>query len=323
MMRLLSEILVCGSATALAGCGTPRMDSPSAARSPSRDDAMPVAYAGDERVGWEDLRNTLIESAGGQALAELVLERMVAQRLAENNMTITEEQLDAERSIVTSAASLSDDPNQALLDLKKLRERRGWGPVRYEAMLRRNAALRQFVQEKIRITPEAVRDAYELGYGPKYEARLIMTRTAAQAARLVKRARSGESFSDLAIEHSTDASRAQGGLLPPISLEDPTFPRAVRQMLAQLEPAAVSDPVMLDTGFAILKLERKIERQDIEFDDVKQELELLVRRRAEAIEMQKLARQLLVEAKVTVFDPALNSSWRRHAAKLLQSQEQR
>src|SRR5690606_35100039 len=109
----------------------------------------------------------------------------------------------------------------------------------------------------------------------------------------------------------TDPSGAGGGLLPPLSHADPSYPAVIRNMLVTLEPGQVSNPVAIENGYAILKLERKIAAENVKFDDVKEGLSLNVRRQEEQIQMRQLARTLLAQAEVVVLDPTLKESWDR------------
>jgi parvulin-like peptidyl-prolyl isomerase len=204
---------------------------------------------------------------------------------------------------------LADDGDQAQRLISELRLRRGLGQERFAHLLHRSAALRLLVQTQVEISDAAVQQAFELQHGSRYEARLIVTATLADAAKLVHRARQGESFIDLAIAHSTDASRAQGGLLPPISPVDPTFPDVIRAALGKMQDQQVSDPISLEQGFAILKLEKKIPADAVKFDDVKDQLALKVRRQVEDMLMRRMRAVMVSEADIVILDPALNESW--------------
>ena len=184
--------------------------------------------------------------------------------------------------------------------------------MRFGRLLARNAALRLLIQEQVQVTDVALQQAHSLRYGSRYEARLIVVDSLAAAAKLVHEANAGRSFVELVMEHSADSSRANGGLIGPISLADPSYPKAIRQTLARLKPGDVSQSVALERGFAILKLERKSEAQQVPFDDVKKALTDQVRRQAERLLMERLARTLLDEAKLVVRDPALRTSWDQH-----------
>ena len=270
-------------------------------------ESQPVAYVNGKPVSWRDLNPSLVEYAGGRILAELVLDRQIRSRLAERRLAVTAEQTDAERVLMWQA--LGDDPNEAERLLSRLRRRRGLGPVRFARLLERNAALRLLVQDQVQVTDAALRQAHAVRYGPSCEARLIVVDSVAAAAKLVREANAGRSFVELVMEHSTDSSRASGGLIGPISLADPAYPKAIRQTLDRLEPGDVSQPVALDRGFAVMELERKSEAQQVPFDDVKETLTGQVRRQAERLLMDRLARTLLDEVNLVMRDPALRTSW--------------
>ncbi len=294
---------------------SPVATTPADTQSPDTE-VKPLAWAGEQWIGRDDLWPMLLEAAGSSVLAEYVLGRAVERALVRRQLTVTERDLKQEQQIVTSA--LDPDPDQAQRLLTEMRRRRSLGPRRFDQMLHRNAGLRLLVQEQVQIDDQTLRTAYELVYGRKYETRLITVTSLADAQQLRERAQQGEPFIDLAIEHSTDSSRVQGGLLPLISPADPTFPQAVRDAVARLQPGQVSAPVPLELGIALLKLESVVEKQDVSFEQVKQELELRVRRQKERNQMRALARQLLAKAEVRVFDATLNRSWNENTAAIVE-----
>ncbi len=270
--------------------------------------AQPLAYVDGQPVTLVDMRALLLEAAGGQTLAEMVLDRQIARQLVRRQLRVEPAHIETERQIL--AQMLSDDPDEAQRLIAQLRERRGLGEERFRQLLHRSAALRLLVQDQVEVSDAAVQQAFQLAHGERFEARLIVTETLAEASQLVRRARAGESFIDLAIAHSTDASRAQGGLLPEINPLDATFPDVVRKTLSRMKEQQISDPIALDQGFAILKLERKIPADPVRFDDVKDRMALVVRRRVEDMLMRQTRAALLEEADIVILDPALNQSWK-------------
>lgn len=314
------------AAAGLTGCGA--LPSPAAGeRRPEPTGALrggePIAYINGEAVTAGDLRPPLMELAGGQVLSEVVLDRMIRDRLADQGLALTPELIEAERALlveaVTPGAEMDSKDETALL-LRELRHRRGLGESRFASLLRRNAGLRLLVRGEVEVTPQAIQQAYQLAYGPAYTARILVVPTAREANRLRDRLIAGEAaFADLAVEHSTDASSVQGGLLAPISPVDPAFPRIVRDALVQLDRAgeSLSGALALDHGYALVRLERKTRPDPVELADVKQTLTHRVHRRAERVLMQQLARQLLAQAKVIILDPALDRSWQQQKEALL------
>jgi len=298
----------------LAGC---EMDTavPTAAKStaPAPAPSRPIAFVSGRAITDLDLKASLYEAAGGQVLAEAVLDRAVRDRLTGRALTVTAEHLDREMTYIL--ATLADDPTQAARLLVDLRAERGLGEQRFEAMLFRNAGLRLLVQDDVQLAPRLVRQAYQLRHGKRYRVRIIVTDSLQQAQALRHRVVQGEPFGELAARHSTDASAAQGGLLSPISTDDLTYPKALLSTLPGLDPGDISDLIAVDQRFMIMKLEEILPADPVAFKDVKAGLERSVRLDAEGQLMRQAARAMLAEATVVVLDPALNKSWRAEQAK--------
>ncbi len=322
--QLTAALIVAGVLPViLVACAAPAPDSPpvtAAAVSPSARAtptaaepyaARPMAFINGETITAADLHAPLIEAAGGQALAELVIDRVLRDRLAEAGLTLTPEQLDAERQLLISTFDAADDDEAARV-LRELRRRRGLGEQRFTSLLRRNAAMRALVRQQVNVDEQALRRAYELAYGEQYVARIIVVPTLQEAARLREMLRDPEaSFADLAVKRSSDPSAVQGGLLPPISPADDEVAKVIRDTLVRLDERGerVSDPVSVPSGYALVSLERKEAAESVEFADVRDRLAETVRRSAERVLMQQLARELLAAANVVVLDPALANGW--------------
>lgn len=251
----------------------------------------------------------LLDYAGGQALSQMVLDQQIDRKLNQRRLIISSDLIEAERQQLLN--ELSDQPDEAVRLLKELRDSRGVGNDRFNQTLRRNAALRALSNDQAVVTEQDIRLAFELQYGEKFEARLITTQTLNQMQQIRSQITNGAPFIDMAITRSTDPSSAQGGLLPPISGADASYPAAVRNVLVSLKPGEVSHPIALDNSYAILKLERKIQGENVKFDDVKSALTLSVQRQQQQTQMRLLARSLLEEADVVVLDPVLKESWDR------------
>lgn len=296
----------CGSTGTGNGSATGGSNNAANAANPSSD--RPVAYFNDSPVRASELQAALYEAAGGQVLAEHLLDEQIQRRLELAGRRVTDALIEAERRYLLQGLDANDE-NQAVRLLRELRKRRGLGDQRFDALLRRNAGLRLLVRDEATVSDFAVRQAFEMQYGKKYQVRLIVVDTTAVAAELVKRARNGESFIDLAVAHSTDPSRAQGGLLPRLSPADPTWPSGLRKAVPNLQPGQVSDPIALDSGFAVIKLEQVIPAQGVTLAAVRDSLAARVRRSVEHVAMQRLARTLLDSLDVLITNRALKASW--------------
>lgn len=270
-----------------------------------------VAYINGKPLYGSTIETALYEAAGSEVLSEQILAMLLRDRLRQRGIEITSGMLENERRIMLSA--LSPDPNEAARLWQQIRQRRGLGKRRIDEMLWRNAALRALVQPEIQVTPAAVDMAYQLQYGPKYIARMIVTPNSRDASRARERVGGGETFSEVAATASIDSSGLAGGLLPPISPDDPQYPKVIRDQLARMQPGQISSVIALDDNFAILKLERIRPAENVSKSSVQAQLSESVRREYERLRMQQLANGMLDDARVVVLQPALNESW--HAAR--------
>ncbi len=262
---------------------------------------------------WGELRAALSDAAGAEVLREVIIDRELKRRLKADGVTITDRELAAEESLLLT--TLSDDAATAIRLLETLRDLRRLGPARYQQLLWRNAALRAIVRDEVNITDAAVEQIREVAYGPKRQVRVITTPDLPQAQYITDRVRGGAFFGDLAVEFSSDTSAARGGLLEPVGRLEPSYPAALLQAIWALPGiGAISDPVLLDRGYAVVRLEREIEAVTPDAGTADREtLEQLVRLNQERVLMDDLARGIIADAAVTIFDDDLNEAWTRFA----------
>ncbi len=269
--------------------------------------SKPVGYLNGAPIREDQLQTQLVEMAGGQVLFEYVLDTLIAEELKRKGITVTNEQVKWEETLMLEG--LDKDINQAQRIVNELRERRGLGPVRFRQMLYRNAALRSLVVLPKELSDLALRNEFEVLYGPRYEVRIITVESPAKAQEVIRRLRAGETFTDLAIQLSTDSSRLQGGLLSPFSTQDESYPKAIRDQLSTLKVGEVSDPISLPDAVVMVRLERKIEGVKTKFDDVKSQLVQSVNLRIQRVEMDTLVRSMMIKAQVTLTSDTYQKVW--------------
>ena len=251
---------------------------------------------------------TIAEAAGPGAAEEIVLSYLIDREAAAQGIAVTEAEIEAERRLVTaSMAGVGGMGAEAERTLERIRRERGLGPDRWRALLRRNALLRAMVRDEVVVTEEAVERAYLLRYGPAWRARVIVTPTQQAAAAAVQRVRGGEEFGVVAAEVSTDASAGRGGVIDPINPADTTWPLAVRQAVQRMEVGAVSEPIVVDGGFVVVRVEGVdgIAGSQPSMEAVRAEMEGAARIEAERLAMQTLAAQIRSAARVEILDPSL------------------
>jgi len=273
-------------------------------------------------VAWLDLRPALVEAAGAAALEEAALDIALRDALADRGVRFADLDVAAERAILVEQLAQAAPGSgaahpEAALDrgerlLRELRATRGLGEHRFEGLLRRNAGLRRLVRDEVVINERVIRQAYDLRYGARIPARIIVVETIGDAARAIERLDAGEPFPEVAARLSTDESASRGGLLEPVNPADPSYPQALRDALRNLAPGERSRPVALDAGFAILLRETSdLAPQDAPtLDAARPTLEREARLRQERLLMGERARELLSRSRITVFDDDLNRAWR-------------
>jgi parvulin-like peptidyl-prolyl isomerase len=279
-----------------------------AEESAERDPSPAVAIVDGRPVRQADLAPALLEIGGSQALTEAILDLRIEAEARRRGVEVTADDLSREESLLQ--ASLDADADATTRLLATLRSDRGLGPVRYAALIRRNALLRAMVAPEVSVTESDIAAHFDLQYGERRQARIITTPSLAGAVEAIRRLGDGASFADLAVELSTDSSAARGGLLAPVSRSDATYPQPLRTTLWTLEPGGISPPIMLDGSYAILECERIISANETPLETVRGEIEELARLHQERILMETLARELLAGASITILDAELDRQWR-------------
>jgi len=92
----------------------------------------------------------------------------------------------------------------------------------------------------------------------------------ARAQELVSRARAGEEFTALARSHSSAPTRAAGGDLGAVALQD--ISAELASVTAGLPPGSISEPLPVGDGFRILRVVARTDAQVTPFERVKDEL---------------------------------------------------
>jgi len=286
----------------------PRAQTTSPASSRTARVSPPAALNG-RPVRWDDMHDAFVEAAGAVALEEITLDRLLAAEAQRRDVRVENVDLEnEERALLDSLARAANNSSETAV-LEELRRRRGLGPHRYRALLKRTAIMRALVAPDVNITQEQLDLARAIRFGEKRRVRLITAPSLIEAQTALREIQRGEAFPEVAAKLSTDPSAPRGGLIEPFSLADPSYPAAIRDAAERLEVDEISPAIAIEGGYAVLKLEEIVpERAPRDAESV-----LLEDARAEQerVLMTALARRLLAEASLNIFDPALETAWRR------------
>jgi parvulin-like peptidyl-prolyl isomerase len=267
-----------------------------------------VALVDGNAIEWRALRTPIVEAAGAVVLRDAVLDARLARRLAAEGRTVTAEMVERERELLLE--TLDADRERALDLLAGLTARQGLGPVRFEALLRRNAGLRAIVAQSVQLDQAGLDSMYDLRHGPKRVARVAVLASLAEAERfradLAAGGRAGD-FARLAVERSLDESAARGGLLAPIARRDPSYPETLRAAIYATAVGAVSEPALDGARFFVVEVLEERAGDGTDPTAARAECERYLRLSRERLLMDALARELSSLEGVTVFDRAFDA----------------
>jgi hypothetical protein len=186
--------------------------------------------------------------------------------------------------------------------------------VRYNALLKRNATLRALVAATAVPTQEQIDQELALATGPRYRVRIITSSSQSAVAQVREQVLAqpesarAAAFGNLATSVSTDASAARGGLIDGISPADPAVPGVIRSTLGTLAPNDVSAVLVLDAGFAVMLMEASVSPLESDVPATRERVAQRVTLRMQRLAMDRLAREVLAGANITVLDGSLGWS---------------
>lgn len=269
---------------------------------------------GQDVIGWSQIQPLLAETAG-PVLEEIALDHILKIQCAQAGITISSLDITLEeRRLVDRLSNAANaDPAASSELLERVRNSRGLGPRRYQALLQRNAMLRKIVASEVTVTPAQLEQALAVRHGPKFRGRVLLTRSereaAAARAQIAASSDPKSAITSLAAASAETARVYPAGMVEPISAADPTYPSGLRAVIAKMKPGEVSPVIALDRNFAVFVLEEILPGLASTSSD--SSIEADVRDVNERMAMERKANQLLEIAGVNVLDPDLRWSWER------------
>lgn len=272
-------------------------------------------------VTREDLWPLLAERVGAAGLEAIALDRAVQREASRQGVSISEADVRAEREIVERAligTGLTDRQQRGRV-VAEARARRGWGPVWFDGLLRRNALARKLTAAGVSEPGEAeIVRLYEVMHGTRREVRVLVMSSerdvaryrAEVAAALTESRATGEArFMILASDHSSDVSASRGGLLDPVGRYDATYPDAFREAVFGTQIGMLTPVVALDEGFAVALVVGERSGGGLDFDAARPDLVERLRLDAEQRAMASLFERLRASMRVEPLDDSLEWSW--------------
>jgi len=246
-------------------------------------DSEVVAVINGEEISRDTLANVLISINGAEGLERIIRRTLVKQEARKRNLSITGEEV-AERVELHINAQIQQQMKQGGLkdeqDLKRELEKAGMTLEKYRTNIAKMFKLtngqieaellaEKIIRETVKITNEELHEAFEEQLGEKILARQIVFRSIRDAEKALERLKSGANFESLAKKESIDRNSAsRGGRMRPFGPEG-----VMGKAVASLKNGELSDIVKTDSGYHIIKLEKRIPRSTKKFSEVKEDLE--------------------------------------------------
>ena len=269
------------------------------------------------------LRYLLMRSRGLEVLEQLIGLETAAAAAEEAGVTITQADVDREhqrslRRLVDPLSSITSgaiDLDRAETLLDTVLAQRGVSRDEFRLVMRRNAYLRKIVELDLSFTADELRREFDRLYGKRAEVRHIQLTSLGGVDRVKAALAEGKDFAELARRFSAnEAGASRGGLLKPFATEDPSVPAVFREVAFSLMPGEVSDPVRLGEWYHLIRLERILPREDIDFELLRGELERTLRDRRADQAMVEVFEKLFREASIEIGDPVLGAAFDRKRA---------
>ncbi|MDP6925381.1 MAG: peptidylprolyl isomerase [Candidatus Scalindua sp.] len=249
-------------------------------------DSEVVAVVNGEEISRDTLANVLININGAEGLERIIRRTLVKQEAKKRNLTISEEEI-AERVALHINVQIQSQMKKGGLkdeqDLKRELEKAGMTMEQYrtnigkmfkltDGQIEAELLAEKIIRETVNITNEELHEAFEEQLGEKILARQIVFRTIRDAENTLERLKSGANFESLAKKESIDRNSAsRGGRMRPFGPEG-----VMGKAVANLKNGELSDIVKTDSGYHIIKLEKRIPRSTKKFSEVKEDLEKFI-----------------------------------------------
>lgn len=218
-------------------------------------------------------------------LDELVLEKLLRKQVEVQGLTATKQQVDDYLESIRSRNNLTEE------QLRNAVEARGLDWDQYVEQVKLDIERANLVNREIRarvnVSPEEIERYYEAhrdeyARAPRVHVRLISLlappdapaaereSVRERAAAVRAEAADGANFAKLAEEHSEGPAAAEGGDLGEMSRGE--MQPAFDEVAFTLEPGKVSEVIETDTGFHVLKVEKRVGDTHTPLADVSDEI---------------------------------------------------
>ncbi len=234
-----------------------------------------VAQVGKKEITRQEWLNELETRYGKDVLKDMIDQQVIEEMAAKYKIKVSEEDIDREYRILQTTYS---SPGENKLTSEK----------RWKEHIRNSLLQEEILTRDVVISKEELKSYYDenkklFNVPTAYHLSHILVKTKAEAKKAVTELSQGSSFSALAMERSIEEFSAnEGGNIGYIIAGDERFPAEYIQTAEALKKGEFSEPIKVNDGYAVIRLEGKVEGKNYSFKDVMQQI-----RRQIALEQMK------------------------------------
>jgi len=250
-----------------------------------------VASVGKSEITRQEWLNELESRYGKDVLRDMIDQKVIAEMAAKYKIKVSEKDVDREyRILQTTYSSPSEN--------KKITEKK------WKEHIRNSLLHEEILTRDVKVSEKETKAYFEknkefFSVPAAYHLSHIVVKTSTEAEETLKELSQGSSFSALAMERSIEEFSAnEGGDIGYILEGEKRYPSEYLKAAKDLKEGTWSDPIKVEQGYAIVKLEGKIKGKKYSYEDVKQQI-----RREMALEQMKTS------ASTTTFWKEMKVEW--------------
>ncbi len=288
---------------------------------PAKREKMPgvAATLNGEPIALRDLALECLDRYGAEVLESMVNRTLLEQDCKAKNITISEADMNSEieRAAMLAVKPKADGKPDVETWLKQITEEEKIPLDFYKRdVVWPSAALRKLAGGKVEVTDEDMRRGFESNFGERVQCRAIVCDSQRHAQEVFEKARKTNTsafFGQLAQQYSVDPkSKAVGGEIPEIRRYSGM--RKVEEEAFALKEGEISGIIQYSDKFVILRCEKIVPRQKVEFDAVKDEIQRDLFEKKIRLTMEDYFNDLIENAAVDNFLAGTSHSPKKAAA---------
>jgi peptidyl-prolyl cis-trans isomerase SurA len=225
-----------------------------------------------------------LQEKGPEILQDAIDELLLSQKADELGIRVRPEALDQvveeikKDNKITTEAQFKQELTREGLTLEGLKRN-------IERSISKRRVISREIESKVTVSEDEIRADYEAHPGvyrlketvhlQEIVIKLDGAKSRALADDVAKRARGGEDFAELAKQHSTSPTRATGGELGRVVVEE--MQSDLRRAIKGLTPGQVTDPVSIAGTLRILKVNEREEARTVPYEEARVSIEQRLR----------------------------------------------